>query len=396
MTSKYFEHILPKSIDDYNKITHYKVSDNYKIQSRNRIITYYRLINDDICNISNSMSELLDKFLELDEETITNLKEEIFGNNSQLSDLFNNKLILEYDDYISHLEHKNSASDSEEKNGDTSDTSTNSMISTSSEKSLFEISEDKVDADKIKILNSEFLSDVNFNIISLGKEIGSITTITDLLIKAKRCLVFVLQDDTDKCNWYAYYPNGIKQISLRNLNMYKYATPHHKKIKLGSLVMHYRPYGFIVENMNSISNISLLNNKQLQSGGERIKKFNPPDPVKQLKKVYKFNSSEAYSIYKYDIDLPLTHIFIHYKFDTEKVPYCNTGKELIEEYKGWKFYFMSLIKEETDKEWYEKVHNDSIFSSKGFTMSVPIGSETSGHKIYRKEQTKERWRIYRN
>ena len=396
--NRYFKDILTEDIDDESEITHYQVSGSRETLSKNRLISYHQETGDDTSNTSGELRQMLSRYILLEDSEILEIKEDIKNNKSKLTEDLRRKLINNYDEVISDIlmsDFKNSASDSGDESRTSSNTSTNSMKSEDSDKYYTKISQELSSDIKTKLLDTTFLSDPNFNLHVLGRKMGTIMTIDDIVLEAKKCLILVLQDDSDSCSWYAYYPDGIKKTTIKNLNMYTYLIPQDKEreIKLGSLIMKYRPYGFVVATMKEIPNLNILYRSALKTGDKKIKQVKT---IKKKEKIISFNDRDAFSIYKYGIDIPLTHIFLHYKFDTEKEPYYNTGKELVESYRSWKYYYMSLIKREMNEAWYEKVHNeDNIFSSKTFTVTIPIWTDADDKKIYRKEQSKERWRIYR-
>jgi hypothetical protein len=305
------------------------------------------------------------------------------------------RLINEYDNYIIELNEKNSASDSEEKISEISTNSTQSSISDYKEQYI---------ENSNKIINTKFGSDPGFNIFCISRKIGSIINTTELLINSKKCLAFVSSDDQCKSRWYGLYTDGIKKVPYQNLSKWFFYTPEKSKIYLNKLLECNITFGFIVDELKNLPKYTSINTEK--SNNININKI-PIKMVDNISLVEYMNipSSKISTITKDDlininmilnyIDMPLTHIFLNYKFDTEKSKHFESGTKLVKMYNDWKIHYIPLITIEINEKLHDKLLNDDINSSRGFTNSININTENGNDKIYRKEYGSRHWRIYR-
>lgn len=374
---KYFKYVKISDIkNNGDEFEYYSVHTNTKKNTRK--IFFYRAIG--------KLPDILPRedqiYMKLNIETILTISDELVTTD-KISDVTSKKLMAEYDSYqfffnnednnednINSTKYKTSTSDSEDK----------SSVVSSTTSDMSERSIGNFEADNKEIMNTTFMENRNFTVLDLGIKISGCFTRKELLTMAKKCLIYVILDKDELSRWYGYYPTGVKRV-VQNLDEWTYMLETKKIIRLGKFLHQNMIYGFAVKTMQDIPNLE--------------KKLNIPLKSTDAEHSYTFLNEKEPFILRYDQQLPLTHMFAHYKFDYEGVKYLHCGSKLLEEYKDWRSHYRSRIDINRYEYLHNKLMNDNVTSSRSFTVTIDIGTDDDEKRLYRKEYGKGQWRIYR-
>jgi hypothetical protein len=183
------------------------------------------------------------------------------------------------------------------------------------------------------IISIKFMSDKNYTLDTLFKEITTIFNIDQLLIKIKRCLIYVVVDS----KWYAW--TGATIIKL-NKETKSWSTGI-SGIKGTSDFVNIK-LGWILDDMKHKFDFSVREyadiNKELL-----LQSTTNPDPTSTVPKTLSTidmsmiigeKKIEPYTIIVKE--LPLTHRFIRYRMNITGLNKIQTGKKLYEAYASWK------------------------------------------------------------
>lgn len=237
------------------------------------------------------------------------------------------------------------------------------------------------------IKDVRFLSDPEVTFTKLALRAGTAISVMELLGEVKKCLIFALHVRFDDSGWYGYYSDGIRKVSVKDMNMLIYRINDKKLVKLGNLVQENMSLGFIkidlVEALKEYNEMVELNREIRRR--HMKEKYNPESVAYFL---------DEFPIFDYDINLPVTHIFMNFEFETGDDEYYTICTELITVYWSWLEHNRKIINE-SDAEWHIKIHKDVPNSLEEFGKSIPAWTETGDAKIYKKRHETGKWRIYR-
>jgi hypothetical protein len=154
----------------------------------------------------------------------------------------------------------------------------------------------------------------------------------------------VIRDPTHSSNWYSYNPDGFCKTSVKKLNEHTFHSFDNSNIKLGNLVSKYEDYDFMVGTMKDIPSLPIIQINQLVSNVSEIDLHERKSDLSKTETNIETINAPVFDIFSYNTDTKLTHIFLHYKFNSEKISCCNTGTYLVDQYKGWKNHYKDMVK----------------------------------------------------
>lgn len=212
-----------------------------------------------------------------------------------------------------------------------------------------------------KILESKFMSVPSINIDTLGTELLTKHTKTDIICIIKKCAVIISRVDLKFNVWYGW--NGKDILPIGDLiKTAEYLTIHGERAKVSSIIKDDKlvEYGFCVSTF------------------EDLVKSDAPAGLKDISFV--------------SLDKPLVYTYLETVFKDNPTIDLFTGTGLYNNYSTWRACILSKTQ---DRNLIEKIHNDIIKVGSSYAMTLLIDKNKPSKRgcPYRTEYGSSRWKI---